>query len=184
MAAGLEGERDDRIALGYFANGGDAHRAVHELMDEGFGVEQMGAAFRLPRTGGGRMGPWTGLWARPEMNRSVVPGWFRGQRVCSEAAFEDVFLGLGVDWREAWKLSRELRCGGAVVLVYAGDRAALAEGILERNHGRVRLDATPGGAEAAPEAGSDASSRVEVYGRMGQVYRPETAERSVRRKAS
>lgn len=42
---------DDRIIVGYFANGADASRAINELIDEGFVAEEIGAAFRTPRIG-------------------------------------------------------------------------------------------------------------------------------------
>jgi len=40
---------DDRVVVGYFANGADAYRAVQELIDEGFRASEMGAAFRPRR---------------------------------------------------------------------------------------------------------------------------------------
>jgi hypothetical protein len=41
----------DEMVVGYFAEGADAYRAIHELIDEGFNATQMGAAFRTPRAG-------------------------------------------------------------------------------------------------------------------------------------
>lgn len=37
---------DGRLVVGYFSAGGDACRAIHELMDEGFRAAEIGAAFR------------------------------------------------------------------------------------------------------------------------------------------
>lgn len=46
---------DDRVIVGYFADGADAYRAIHELIDEGFRASEMGAAFRARRAGAGRL---------------------------------------------------------------------------------------------------------------------------------
>ena len=94
----------------------------------------------------------------------------------SEASFENSFLGMGLGTREARNLSGELGRGGAVVSVTPGSRASLAEGILERNHASVRFDSM---SAAIGEDGD--RSRVEIYGRMRNYYRP---EESIRRKAS
>lgn len=37
---------DDRVVVGYFADGADASRAINELIDEGFDRAEIGAAFR------------------------------------------------------------------------------------------------------------------------------------------
>lgn len=42
---------DDRMVVGYFADGADAYRAINELVDEGFSSSDIGAAFRTRRTG-------------------------------------------------------------------------------------------------------------------------------------
>jgi hypothetical protein len=94
----------------------------------------------------------------------------------SEASFETSFLGMGLGTREARNLSGELGRGGAVVSVTPGSRASLAEGILERNHASVRFDSM-----SAAIGEDDDRSRVEIYGRMRNYYRP---EESIRRKAS
>lgn len=93
----------------------------------------------------------------------------------SEPSFENSFLGMGLSTREARVLSGELGRGGAVVSIAPGSRASLAEAIVERNHGRVRFE--------GPSTTSQTSegSRVEIYGRMRNYYRPEEA---IRRKAS
>lgn len=44
----------DAMVVGYFAEGSDAYRAIHELIDEGFKAAEIGAAFRTPRAGAGR----------------------------------------------------------------------------------------------------------------------------------
>ena len=51
---------DDRVVVGYFADSEQASRAINELIDEGFRVEEIGAAFRSARAGmevteGGRL---------------------------------------------------------------------------------------------------------------------------------
>lgn len=97
-------------------------------------------------------------------------------RPYSESAFEGSFLEMGLGPNEARGLSGELSRGGAVVSVLARDRAALAEGILERNHGRVRWE-TAGGSTGE----ADRESGVQVYGSMHGYYRPED---ELRRRAS
>ncbi len=94
----------------------------------------------------------------------------------SESGFEGSFLAMGLGPQEARSLSGELSRGGAVVSVRATDRTALAEGILERNHGRVRWEtASDSGREA------DQESPVQVYGSMRGYYRP---DEGLRRRAS
>jgi hypothetical protein len=83
----------------------------------------------------------------------------------SEPSFESSFVGMGLGPVEARTLSGELSGGGAVVTVNATQRASLAEAILERNHGRVRLEM---GADAPRDM--DWNSRVEVYGSMRDFY--------------
>jgi hypothetical protein len=41
----------ENLVVGYFSNGADAHRAINELLDEGFRASEMGAAFRTRRAG-------------------------------------------------------------------------------------------------------------------------------------
>lgn len=48
-------EADDRVIIGYFADGADAFRALNELIDEGFQTSEMGAAFRTQRATAGRL---------------------------------------------------------------------------------------------------------------------------------
>ncbi|HTV15263.1 MAG TPA: hypothetical protein VME68_11145 [Acidobacteriaceae bacterium] len=55
---------DDRIVVGYFANGSDASRAVSELIDEGFRPFEIGAAYctsgtAMEVTDGGRSRPFS-----------------------------------------------------------------------------------------------------------------------------
>lgn len=90
----------------------------------------------------------------------------------SAPAFEGSFQGMGLQSDQARQLSQELNRGGAVVSVRAGARASLAEQIIERNHGRVRLET------ASAEAGAlDRESPVEVYGAMCAWYPGEQARR-------
>lgn len=252
-------DADDRIVVGYFADGADAYRAINELIDEGFRPSEIGAAFRTPRAGaaavessgprvvedtnpavsgsvGGagsddqavqpaglapgsgnafpapsRPGPITGselprtlphdlpsaLPTEAELHRTPVIaadseparrarmrqvfddasnakfGTGEGHLFLdydySEPSFENSFVGMGLGSREARALSGELRRGGAVVSVAPGTRASLAEGILERNHGRIRFESfSPAVSEIA-----DGDARVEVYGRMHNYYRSE-----------
>jgi hypothetical protein len=278
MTAGIGSEPEDRVVLGYFENSADADRAIDELMDEGFRVSEIGAAFCSPRkavasseggkprlgasnpeaTGsiGGpashdeavtpaglapgsgnafpsvaRPGPIPGgevpttmprtlrrdLPDRPvaeeESERSrrarreeifggmasranpaegsqpseerrttgssgmkfgTGEGRLFGEQGYSGPGFENSFLDIGLNAREARSLSGELGRGGAVVSVHPGQRAPLAEGILERNHGRIRFER-----EAGVGAGQEA--RVEVYGWLRNYcetdYRPEERHR-------
>jgi len=89
----------------------------------------------------------------------------------SASAFEGSFQGMGLDSEQARSLSGELGRGGAVVTVHAGERTSLAEGIIERNHGRVRLETTAASREL------DRESSVEVYGSMCSWYPGEQTER-------
>jgi hypothetical protein len=290
----IENNTDDRIVVGYFLNSADASRAINELIDEGFQVTEIGAAFRSARAGleaseGGRAkgmsipnpalsgsvggpashdeavtpaglapgsgaafpgaskpGPIPGseipstlrhdlphdlpLRSEPEIGAAPLPAsvqpfpaqsvpgtsMARGEKweaeearrgrmrevfgentenasrassmkfgtgeahlfpdhEYSEPSFEKSFLGMGLGGREARSLSAELNRGGAVVSVSPGSRASLAEGILERNHGRVRFESMTGAGEVTE------GSRVEIYGRMRNYYRP---DESFRRKAS
>lgn len=94
----------------------------------------------------------------------------------SAPTFESAFSDMGLAQDEASGLSSALSRGGAVVTVFATNRASLAEAILERNHGRIRF-------EAAPETGGQSDdSRVDLYGRMCSYYSRESDEQ--RRRAS
>lgn len=46
---------EDRIVVGYFADGLNAYRAVTELIDEGFNASEIGAAFRARRAVAARL---------------------------------------------------------------------------------------------------------------------------------
>ncbi|MGC2619987.1 MAG: hypothetical protein WA414_13165 [Acidobacteriaceae bacterium] len=285
MTLDMDNNTDDRIVVGYFTRSADASRAINELIDEGFQIAEIGAAFRTSRAGleaaeGGRSkgisnpnpavtgsvggaashdeavtpaglapgsgnafpgasrpGPITGSeipstipstlrhelrhdlpsTLRSESEIGVAPvqvrdeGWeFEEARrgrlrevfgdntenakrsssmkfgtgeghlfpdyEYSEPSFENSFLGMGLGGREARGLSSELNRGGAVVSVTPGSRASLAEGILERNHGRVRFESMAGTTGEIADG-----ARVEIYGRMRNYYRP---DESFRRKAS
>lgn len=278
---------DDRVVVGHFSDGVDAYRAINELMDEGFGASEIGAAFRGSRMGveeseesrpvgiremtetnpalsgsvGGAgshdeavtpagLAPGSGnAFPAPATSPGPIPGgeipstlkhdlphdlpstlagettagtrretmpveadWparlhrvFGGparsseaasrksssnmkfgtgeghlglepEHPYSESAFEGSFLEMGLGPQEARSLSAELSRGGAVVSVRARDRAALAEGILERNHGRVRWETA-----SASERAADRESPVQVYGSIRSHYRP---EEGLRRRAS
>jgi hypothetical protein len=93
----------------------------------------------------------------------------------SEPSFENSFLGMGLSGRDARSLSHELSRGGAIVAIASAGRASLAEGILERNHGVIRFESLDGRAPVCD------GTRVEIYGRMRNYYRP---EEDLRRKAS
>ncbi len=299
----------DEIVVGYFSDGGDAYRAINELIDEGFGSSEIGAAFRTRRAGAsgnttqenatvGEMkgirelteknpavsgtvggpasrdqavtpaglapgsgnafpgapstpGPIPGAeipqtlphdlpqtlphdlpsTLRPEEGRGVAPAgragtgdpWVEHLRRTygshagggnaagsnatetarnrnavsasdqkfgtgegtlglfpeydySESTFEGSFVGMGLATERARSLSGELSRGGAVVSIAAGERASLAEAIVERNHGRVRFENAAGGSRAV-----DRESPVQVYGSMSNYYR---SDEGLRRKAS
>jgi len=291
--------RDDRMVVGYFADGAHASRAINELIDEGFSASEIGAAFRTRQTGMG-LGTMAGeevatdtaqgaMTGREQENPAVsgsiggpgshdeavtpaglapgsgnafpaasrpgpIPGgelprtlphdlpstlasdlpstlradeepesqsmatttevegrrstrdesWWEhvkhafgggaksesGPRLAnsssqkfgtgeghldlypqmnySEPSFESSFVGMGLGPLEARTLSTQLSQGGAVVTVNATQRASLAEAILERNHGRVRLE------PASDMSAADLESRVEVYGSMRDFYGHET----------
>ena len=280
----------DEMVVGYFAEGDDAYRAIHELIDEGFKAAQMGAAFRTPRAGAGGQQATVGeiksvrelTEKNPALSGSVggpasgdqavtpaglapgsgnafpgapsSPGPIPGSEIpqtlkhdlpetlphdlpstlratstggsgnedrwidhlsstygsataetaknrnssaasnqnfgtgegtlglfpeykYSASTFEGSFAGMGLGPEQARSLSGELAGGGAVVAVSAGERASLAEGILERNHGRVRFEYAAG--TTTPRL--DRESPVQVYGSMRSYYR---ADEELRRKAS
>lgn len=52
-ASGTRGAMAGGTVAGYFANGEDARRAIHELADEGFDPRQVGAAFHSSAMGSG-----------------------------------------------------------------------------------------------------------------------------------
>ncbi len=267
---------DDRVIVGYFDDGADASRAIHELIDEGFLASEMGAAFRARRVSAGRLEPNAGTGGvrelaekNPATSGSIggpashdeavtpaglapgsgnafpapvgpgpIPGsevppdrprdlpsslrtqaeiaaeqdvrasgshsemraqrqedWQEGMKRIfsedrehgkrkgssnlkfgtgeghlfsaneySERTFENAFASMGLTPDEAGSVSGELSHGGAVVTVFASDRASLAEAILQRNHGRVRFDTEPQGAARCED------SRVDLYGRMCGYY--------------
>jgi hypothetical protein len=293
MAGFNELNADDRIVVGYFSSNRDASRAIAELIDEGFQVPELGAAFRCSRpvmgvTDGGRArGPGENLPTSgsvggvashdealtpaglasgsgssfpapvrkepipgssipstlehelphdlpstlrheseavpmPESRKTAVPAasidgmefdeqWEGEESRCdqmrrifaekpansgatrsssmkfgagegrlydveySEPSFENSFVGMGLNASEARSLSAALNRGGAVVSVTSGGRASLAEGIIERNHGRVRFDSFAEMAEPVD------GNQIEIYGRMHRYYRP---DETARRKAS
>ena len=268
---------DDRIVIGHFSNCADADRAINELIDEGFGSSEIGAAFRGSRGvaeestedqpvgireiretnpavsgsigGAGSRGeavtpaglaPGSGnAFPAPPSSPGPIPGGeipstlkhdlphdlpstlagetrresgtatggqerlhsvagspagskrsssnlkfgtgegylgLEEEHPYSESAFEGSFLEMGLGAPEARSLSGELSRGGAVVSVRARDRAALAEGILERNHGRVRWETVSG-----VEREADWDNPVQVYGSMRGYYCP---DEGLRRRAS
>ncbi|MGA8108880.1 MAG: hypothetical protein WBD46_00565 [Acidobacteriaceae bacterium] len=269
----VSGSTDERTVVGYFSDGGDAYRAINELVDEGFLASEVGAAFRTPRATAGGTGvensrdpislrdltetnpavrgsvggvgshdeavtpaglapgsgnafpgaptspgpipgaeiPSTLRHDLPEMLPHDLPSasTVRGTRDAwlgrlderygstaaerkssqkfgtgegrlnlvpehsySAPAFETSFQGMGLGADEARRLSGELGRGGAVVTVRAGARSSLAEEILERNHGRVRIE---NAGTSAREA--DRESPVEVYGSMCAWYPGEQTRR-------
>lgn len=293
MTTGQSGRGvDDRVIVGYFADGADAYRAINELIDEGFGAADVGAAFRgsgiaaeEPETSGPRgireitetnpavSGSVGGVGSHDEavtpaglapgsgnafpgaptkpapipgaeipstlahdlphdlpstlsgegaaagtrarrMPGEVDPNWpqrlhrsfgsssstgseanqkratggnmkfgtgeghlgLEAAHPYSESTFESSFLEMGLGPNEARSLTGELSRGGAVVSVRATDRAALAEGILERNHGRVRWETAVAGSREV-----DRESPVQVYGSMHGYYR---SQDDLRRRAS
>jgi len=244
--AGRTGQTKETVA-GYFANADDATNAIHELVDDGFPINEIGAAFHdaslqqergssapsggstsrsiegdFPLqskkdrvgnltgvtsgtdavrpwglfTGGGkqfmgaeRPGPITGSEVPPDIPRELpsdlAPEQGRNRAAGSYAyscsAFENSFGGMGIPPDHARRLSRELRRGGAVVTVKAGERTPVAEQIMERNHGTIRYDSGP----VAVEEARDTGEQVDVFGEMHRVYPGYIpAEDARRRKAS
>lgn len=100
------------------------------------------------------------------------------EKAWSEPAFESSFTGMGLSPEHARGLSGELGRGGAVLTINAGERSSLAEAILERNHGRVRLEYSAGSTTTRP---NDSESPVQLYGSLGNYYR---SDEDLRRKAS
>lgn len=231
----------DEVVAGYFARHEDANQAIRELMDEGFGLSEIGAAFHdaslqqdrgsatpaggsiegdFPLqskkdrvgnltgvtsgtqavrpwglfTGGGkqfmgaeRPGPITGSEVPPDLPRDVpsdldAKGESRASsHAYSASAFENSFAGMGVPSEHARRLSSELRRGGAVVTVKAGQKTPAAEQIMERNHGVIRYDSGP----VAVEDTRDTGAQVDVFGEIHRVYPGYIpAEDARRRKAS
>jgi len=242
--AGRTGQAKETVA-GYFASADDATNAIHELVDDGFPINEIGAAFhdaslqqrgskapsRGPAsgsiegefplqskkdrvenltgvtsgtdavrpwglfTGGGkqfmgaeRPGPITGSEIPPDIPRELPSdlapeqgGRAAGSYTYSGSAFENSFAGMGIPPDHARRLSRELRRGGAVVTVKAGQRTPAAEQIMERNHGTIRYDSGP----VAVEEARDTGEQVDVFGEMHRVYPGYIpAEDARRRKAS
>jgi len=239
--AGRTGQVRETVA-GYFATADDATNAIHELVDDGFPIDEIGAAFhdaslrqeRGPAapasgsiegefpfqskknrvgnltgvtsgtdavrpwglfTGGGkqfmgaeRPGPITGSEIPPDIPRELPSdlapeGGNRaaGSYAYSCSAFENSFAGMGIPPEHARRLSRELRRGGAIVTVKAGQRTPAAEQIMERNHGTIRYDSGP----VAVEEARDTGEQVDVFGEMHRVYPGYIpAEDARRRKAS
>ncbi len=245
---------------GYFASADDATNAIHELVDDGFSINEIGAAYhsgsanagrsagqesrasstataatfpstRAPGsgedvggfplrfqgnqelnpagatsdtqavspwglfTGGGtpfagasRPGPITGSEIPPDLPRELPSelapeqgGRAAGSYAYSGSAFENSFAGMGIPPDHARRLSGELRRGGAVVTVKAGQRTPAAEQIMERNHGTIRYDSGP----VAVEEARDTGEQVDVFGEMHRVYPGYIpAEDARRRKAS
>ncbi|HVT96945.1 MAG TPA: hypothetical protein VHE33_05510 [Acidobacteriaceae bacterium] len=96
------------------------------------------------------------------------------EQTWSEPAFESSFTGMGLSPEQARGLSGELGRGGAVITINAGARSSLAEAIVERNHGRVRLEYSAGTTTLRP---SDRESPVQIYGSMGNYYRTDTEQK-------
>jgi hypothetical protein len=239
------GQARETVA-GYFASAEDATNAIHELMDDGFALNEIGAAYhdaplqqkrsstasaagptsrsiegdfplqskkdRVENltgvtsgtdavrpwglfTGGGkqfmgaeRPGPITGSEIPPDIPRELPSelapeegGRAAGSYAYSGSAFENSFAGMGIPSEQARRLSRELRRGGAVVTVKAGQRTPAAEQIMERNHGTIRYDSGPVSMDEARDTGE----QVDVFGQMHRVYPGHIpAEDARRRKAS
>jgi hypothetical protein len=86
--------------------------------------------------------------------------------VYSGAAFEGAFSGMGISQTHAGSLVGDLRNGGAILSVNTGGRLAEAERVLERNHGRLRYEATSSAARREEIPGE----RVHVFGELSRTY--------------
>jgi hypothetical protein len=84
----------------------------------------------------------------------------------SGSAFEGAFSGMGVNPTNARSLVGDLQLGGAIVSVDTGGRIADAEGILERNNGRIRYES----AAEATQWSDIPGERVRVLGRLSRTY--------------
>ncbi len=84
----------------------------------------------------------------------------------SGSAFEGAFSGMGVNPTNARSLVGDLQLGGAIVSVDTGGRIADAEGILERNNGRIRYES----AAEATQWSNIPGERVRVLGRLSRTY--------------
>jgi hypothetical protein len=75
MTSQMGRDSQDAMVVGYFAEGSDAYRAIHELIDEGFKAAEIGAAFRTPRAGTGRqeaaVGELSGVGELTERNPAL-----------------------------------------------------------------------------------------------------------------
>jgi hypothetical protein len=84
----------------------------------------------------------------------------------SGAAFEGAFSGMGVNPTNARSLVGDLQLGGAIVSVDTAGRSADAQGVLERNNGRIRYEA----AAEATQWSEIPGERVRVFGRLSRTY--------------
>jgi hypothetical protein len=102
----------------------------------------------------------------------------------SGSAFESSFSGMGIPQDHARGLARDLRRGGAVVTVRAASKNAIAEAIMQRNHGTIRYESQVAPNESAWDSDHQ-QTRVEVFGEVHRVYPGYIPEEEVRaRKAS
>lgn len=65
-------DSDDRVVVGYFADGADAYRAINELIDEGFEAREIGAAFRSVRAAVKANAPTGGVQEIAERNPATT----------------------------------------------------------------------------------------------------------------
>jgi hypothetical protein len=84
----------------------------------------------------------------------------------SGSAFEQSFNNMGIPSEHSRRIAHELNRGGAIVTVQASARNAVAESIMERNHGTIRYEAGP----SKVEVPGDSNERVELFGEVHRVY--------------
>jgi uncharacterized protein (TIGR02271 family) len=153
------------VVVGLFKHATDAHEAVAELRAQGFGSNQIGAAFRsratdsysTDRTSAGvEHESW---WdkVKDALHGDTNPSPRSEARVESRADneydyegrdFEGSLVGTGLSADRAAYLTRNLETGGAILTVRDAARAAEAEQIFSAHNGRVRYEEPAGNAYA------------------------------------
>jgi uncharacterized protein (TIGR02271 family) len=222
------------VIVALFDDANDAHRAVTQLRESGFSSSQIGAAFRgdsinqyTERNVTGTVKHDGESWwekvkdaFRPEeqkveARREVAADpnvefdpYARNEHEYdfADRDFEGSLAGTGIPSDRSAYLTRNLRRGGAIVVVRDGDRAAEAEQILAANNGRVRyedaadtvatdypeaatIDAADstgqevtdtGYVDQGPDVSSKAADRVQLFGEVLRVHKERVSRGEVR----
>jgi hypothetical protein len=157
-----------QVVVGLFTNANDAHKAVTQLRADGFGSEQIGAAFRGRSLDAHPNSNDAGTVSAGTVDRERENWWeklkdsFRFDDTVehrsgvatdpyshdeheyefAEDDFEGSLAGTGIPSDRAAHLTRGLEPGGALVTVRDATRALKAEQILSANHARIRYERT------------------------------------------